>query len=180
MIKTVKRVSLIVMSLALTLMLSNMAFADERTEAVNVDRPYVIINGTHIVYEGENFESPETGEYFRWDNSRGIDKFFSFKIRYSVQSSNFRVNSSKVLIASDAHIENSSGRKLYGYNGHSYTVSIGGWYSRDLKFAVGGNEAGTVSGLTKGGQYRVSIYNSDSLGEDKYLVGEGTVSTVED
>jgi len=158
----------------------NISYASEFDKTISENRDYVIINGKHIVYEGENFEDPSTGEYFRWDNSRGIDKFFSFKIRYSVQSSNFRVNSSKVLIASDAHIENSSGRKLYGYNGHSYTVSIGGWYSRDLKFAVGGNEAGTVSGLTKGGQYRVSIYNSDSLGEDKYLVGEGTVSTVED
>ena len=177
MIKTVKRVSLIVMSLALTLMLSNMAFADERIEAVNVDRPYVIINGIHIVYEGENFESPETGEYFRWTGTRGVDKEFTFNIRYSVESSKFTINGDRVVVNADAHVEDNAGNYLSGYKGHLYTVSIKGWYSRSLQFSVGQDQSGTISGLWKGGRYSVEIINNDYLEYGKNLVGSGTIES---
>ena len=43
------------------------------------DRTYLIVNGEDIVYVGEDYENPETGEYVRWDtSSRGVDKSFFF------------------------------------------------------------------------------------------------------
>ena len=59
----------------------------------------LIVNGTDIVRVGEDYENPETGEYVRWDkDAKGVDKTFSFKIRYSVSSSKFTVHSTKVSV----------------------------------------------------------------------------------
>ncbi|MDU7166171.1 hypothetical protein [Finegoldia magna] len=140
------------------------------------DKAFVIVNGQEIVYEGENYDNPNTGEYIHWTGERSADKNFTFKIRYSVQSSKFTVHSSKVLIKSNAHIENVHGNVLSGYNGHLYQVTIDGFYSRALQFSVGSSQSGTIKGLKKGGSYRVTIINNDYLDGSKYLVGSGSVS----
>lgn len=142
------------------------------------DKAFVIVNGQEIVYEGENYDNPNTGEYIHWTGERSADKNFTFKIRYSVQSSKFTVHSSKVLIKSNAHIENVHGNVLSGYNGHLYQVTIDGFYSRALQFSVGSSQSGTIKGLKKGGSYRVTIINNDYLDGSKYLVGSGSVSPI--
>lgn len=140
------------------------------------DKAFVIVNGQEIVYEGENYDNPNTGEYIHWTGERNADKNFTFKIRYSVQSSKFTVHSSKVLIKSNAHIEDVYENVLSGYNGHLYQVTIDGFYSRALQFSVGSSQSGTIKGLKNGGSYRVTIINNDYLDGNKYLVGSGSVS----
>lgn len=175
--KIIKRLSLIVMSFALVLMTANISLAAEKSETSSLNRPYVIINGIYKVYEGKNFESPETGEYFRWTGTRGIDKSFTFNIRYSVESSKFTVNGDRVTVTADAHVEDNDGRYLGNFDGHLYTVSLNGWYSRSLQFSVGKEHTGTISGLKNGGKYSVKIINNDYLEYGQNLVGSGTIES---
>lgn len=173
-----KRLVALVMSFAMVFACSTTAFASNN-EVIPDEREYLIVNGTDIVYVGEDYENPDTGEYVHWnENARGVDKSFSFKIRYSVTSSKFTVHSSKVLVSSNAHVEDLYGNWVSGYNGHLYTVSIVGWYSRNLQFSVGNSQSGTIDGLDNGGSYKVTITNNDYLDDTKYLVGSGTVSTL--
>ncbi|KAI4449776.1 hypothetical protein C823_004308 [Eubacterium plexicaudatum ASF492] len=67
------------------------------------------------------------------------------------------------------------GNSQSGYDGHEYTVQLIGLYSRNLKFAVGGKQSGTISGLTEGGSYKVTIVNNDYMNDTLYLVGSGTI-----
>lgn len=175
--KTRKIVSL-VLSLIMLMAFSTSAFAAE-PEAIPDDREYLVVNGTDIVRVGEDYENPDTGEYVRWNpNTRGVDKSFSFKIRYSISSSSFTVHSTKVSVKANAHIEDLQGNVLSGYKGHKYTVSVVGVYSRNLQFAVQGTQSGTISGLQKNGSYKVTITNNDYLSATKNLVGSGTISTL--
>lgn len=152
----------------------------KRTGAIADDRQYLIVNGTEIVRVGEDYENPETGEYIHWtnDSRSSVDKKFEFKIRWSLTTASFTVHSNKVEIACDADVQSSTGIVLSGYNGHKYTVSLIGVYSRNLQFAVGGTEFGTVDGLKTGGNYKVQISNNDYLASNVYLVGTGTVEPV--
>lgn len=178
MMKKSKKIVGFLLSLVMAFAVSVPAFAAE-PEVVQDDREYLIVNGTDIVYVGEDYENPDTGEYVHWNaNTRGIDKSFSFRIRYSITSSSFTVHSSKVLVTSSAHVEDLYGNTVSGYSGHLYTVSIVGWYSRNLQFSVGSTQSGTISGLQNGGSYKVQITNNDYLSDTRYLVGSGTVSTV--
>lgn len=88
------------------------------------------------------------------------------------------MHSDKVLVSADAEVEDLYGNRVSGYDGHLYTVSIVGWYSRNLQFSVGNEQAGTISGLDNGGSYKVTITNNDYLMDTRYLVGSGTVSTL--
>lgn len=135
------------LSFVMVLMFSTTAFAAEPNVITPDEREYLIVNGTDIVYVGEDYESPDTGEYIRWNDSRGVDKSFSFKIRYSVTSSKFTVHSEKVLVSADAHVEDLSGYTVSGYTGHLYTVSVTGVYSRSLQFSVGNSQSGTCKNI---------------------------------
>lgn len=173
-----KKIVAMILSLVMVLGLSTTAFASDNTVEAD-EREYLIVNGTDIVYVGEDYENPETGEYVHWNQTaRGIDKSFSFKIRYSVSSSKFTVHSSKVRVSADAEVEDLNGNVMSGYNGHLYTVSVVGVYSRNLQFSVGSAQSGTISGLDNGGSYKVTITNNDYLSDTRYLVGSGTVSTL--
>lgn len=141
------------------------------------ERPYFIINGNIIVCEGENYYNEDTGEYFVWGNERGVDKSFSFKIRHSVTSSSFKVNGTKVKIESSAYIGDYNDNKISGYDGFKYIVSISGIYSRKLHFATDGTESGTISGLKKGGSYRVEVATDEEVPANYYLIGDGTVKS---
>lgn len=143
------------------------------------EEPYFIVNGEKVVRLNENYENPETGEYFRWvtnPNARGtIAKSFEFKIRYSVTSSKFTVDSSTVTVSSSAQVQDRYGYNQSGYSGHAYQIQVTGIYSRNLYFSVGGTESGTISNLESGGSYKVTIINNDYLNDSLYLVGSGTI-----
>lgn len=176
--KRTRKMVAFVLSLVMVFAFSSTTFAAE-PEVLQDDRAYLVVNGEDIVYVGENYENPDTGEYVHWNqDARGVDKSFSFKIRYSVTSSKFTVHSEKVLVTSDAHVEDLYGNYVGGYDGHLYTVSIVGWYSRNLQFSVGNEQSGTITGLDNGGSYKVQITNNDYLSDTRYLVGSGTVSTL--
>lgn len=177
MIKKVKRAVGLLSSLAMAFAITMTSFAAE-PKVLQDEREYLIVNGNDIVYVGDDYENPDTGEYIHWNtDARGIDKSFSFKIRYSVTSSSFTVNSSTVYVSSDAHVEDLYGNTVSGYDGHEYTVSIVGLYNRNLQFSVGGTQSGTITGLNDGGSYKVQITNNDYLSDTLYLVGSGTVSS---
>lgn len=176
--KRVKRLVALMLSFTMVFAFSTTAFASEPNMVIPDEREYLIVNGTDIVYVGEDYENPDTGEYVYWNESRGVDKSFSFKIRYSVTSSKFTVHSDKVRVSADAEVEDLNGNIVNGYDGHLYTVSIVGWYSRNLQFSVGSKQSGTISGLDKRGSYKVTITNNDYLTDTRYLVGSGTVSTL--
>ena len=177
--KKVKRIMCLLLSAIMMMSFTTTAFAaDSETEVTPDDRPYLIVNGEDIVYVGEDYENPETGEYVRWDNTRGVDKSFSFNIRYSVTSSSFTVHSTKVKVTANATVQDLYGNVLSGYKGHLYTVSIVGVYSRNLQFSVGSSQSGTITGLQNNGSYKVTITNNDYLDSNKTLVGSGTISTL--
>lgn len=176
--KRTKKIISLVLSFVMMMAFSTSAFAAE-PEAVPDNREYLVVNGTDIVRVGEDYENPETGEYIRWDkDAKGVDKTFSFKIRYSISSSKFTVHSTKVSVKANAHVEDLKGNTVSGYKGHKYTISIVGVYSRNLQFAVQGTQSGTISGLKKGGSYKVTITNNDYLDATRNLVGSGSISTM--
>ncbi len=80
-----------------------------------------------------------------------------------------------MLVSADAEVQDLDGNVVSGYEGHLYTVSIVGWYSRNLQFSVGYEQSGTISGLDNGGSYKVTIINNDYLSDTRYLVGSGTI-----
>ena len=153
-------------------------FATENSIAVNREKS-TSIDGEQTIDMYENWENPATGEYFRWSNidSRSIDKKFSFKIQWSVTSAKFKVNGTSVKINCDAYICNRSEKPVSGYSGHNYSVSLKGIYSRTLNFKVNGTHTGTITGLQKGGSYTIKVNNTDSLPDDLYLMGSGTVNS---
>ncbi len=176
--KKVKKLVVMVLSFVIVFAFSTPAFASETRMVIPDEREYLVVNGTDIVYVGEDYENPDTGEYIHWNQSRSnsnIDKSFEFKIRYSVTSSKFTVHSDKVLVSADAEVQDLDGNVVSGYEGHLYTVSIVGWYSRNLQFSVGYEQSGTISGLDNGGSYKVTIINNDYLSDTRYLVGSGTI-----
>ena len=154
--KMTKILSLVTM---LVMLFSITANAAQDESPVGKQENYVILNGETVVYEGEDWENPETGEYFRWSNTRGIDKAFSFKIRSSVESSKFTVNGSAVTITCYAAVKNSQGAIIPGYENHRYRVELKGVFSRSLDFLAERNASGSISGLVNGGSYSVKVTN---------------------
>lgn len=144
--------------------------------ASGIDEPYVVINNTEIVRVGENYYNEETGEYLIWGKERGLDKSFKFKIRYSITSDSFAVNGSSVTISTSAAVTYDND-DVSGYDGFKYYVYLDGIWSRKLSFAVGGTESGKISGLVKGGKYKVSITTGGELPDNYYLQGNGTVKS---
>ena len=136
-----------------------------------------------IIDDDGNYCNPSTGEYFKWTSEKSHAKSahdFSFKIRYSVTSKSFTVNSTSVTVTSDAHLEDKYGAWHSKSGGFDYQVSIIGIYARNLNFNTNGSQRGVVSNLINGGTYRVSIGTGEPMPLDKdgdqlYLVGSGSV-----
>lgn len=173
-----KRIFAALLSMVLMLLSTGNVFAAEATPSEDIQ--YFVINDEIVVPEGQDYENPETGEYFRWKtsvNARGaIVKEFEFMVRYSVTSSSFKVGSTKVEVESSAYVGYSDNDSAAGnYNGHVYRVEIVGWLTRSLSFEVGGDETGIITGLQDGGSYKVRIANEDYLESPLYLIGGGTV-----
>lgn len=177
--RKVNKLASLLLSLIMVFTCSSTVFAAETDIVVPDNREYLIVNGTDIVYVGEDYENPETGEYIRWnENARGVDKKFSFRIRYSVTSSDFTVSSSKVRVKVDADVIDYAEVVQDGYDGHAYTVSVSGVYSRNLQFSVGDVGIGTITDLKDGGTYRVTITNNDYLEYGYYLDGSGSITAL--
>ena len=177
-----KRVFALLTLCVLIISMSGNVFA---AEPVDEEMPYFIINGEVIVNYGENYINEETGEYFIWHtnpNERSIAKSFSFKVRYGITSSKFTIDSSSVEISCNANVVNDAGDIISGFNGTPYTVQLTGIFTRKLEFSVGGTQTGTISGLSKGGNYSVGVsVDSDDLPTypfTHYLEGTGTVKNL--
>lgn len=164
--------------MVLMLLSTTNVFAAETTPQES--ETYFIINDEVIVPYGQDYENPETGEYFRWktnNDARGaIVKEFEFMVRNSVTSSSFKVGSTKVQVESSAFVGYAPNSPASGnYDGHAYRVEIIGWFTRSLNFEVGGDETGIISGLQNGGSYKVRIANEDYLSSPLYLIGGGKI-----
>lgn len=88
------------------------------------------------------------------------------------------MHSDKVRVSAEAEVEDLYGNIVNGYDGHLYTVSIVGLYSKNLQFSVGSKQSGKISGLDNGGSYKITITNNGKLTDTRYLVGSGNVSTL--
>ena len=147
--------------------------------------PYFIINDKYKVYCGENWENPETGEYFRWiDNkvqplakSQKVAKSFEFSITSTLTSSSFTIDGTKVDISAYASIRNTkTNKELSGYNNHEFSVGlVRVFWSKYIRGTVGNGVSGSISGLTKGAKHQVKIINHDRVPDGYSLVGGGTV-----
>lgn len=134
--------------------------------------------------ENGNYINPETGEYFIWEqNARSTAKVFSFKIRYSVASSNFLLNSSTVRIkVYRATFQKADNTPASCCNSHEFKVdlrrdsiidthNIATFYAPFIStqtWNLGG-------GFFTNEQYYVQIGNIDNLPSDVYLAGSGEV-----
>ncbi len=134
-----------------------------------------------------NYYNPDTGEYFIWEqNTRSTAKVFSFKIRYSVASTNFSLSTSnariKVYRATFVKENNTSASCC---NGHEFQVDL----RRDSLFDshnVATFYAPFIStqtwnlggGFNTLAQYYLEINNIDTLPSDVYLAGSGEVYCV--
>ena len=167
---------LVWMTLLLCVLFSSIGtISASAAELEKVDKPCFIINGTEKVYEGEDYYNEETGEYFYWGKGRGVDKTFSFKIRYSVESSGFTVNGKSVVVDASAHVTYDN--DIVNYGSFEYHVYLNGLYSRKFVFNIEGTQTGTISGLKNGGTYRVMISTGAVLPDNYYLDGEGTITS---
>ncbi|MBM6841014.1 hypothetical protein H6A03_05610 [[Clostridium] spiroforme] len=134
--------------------------------------------------ENGNYYNPETGEYFIWEqNSRSTAKVFSFKIRYSVTSNTFRLNSSTVRIrVYRATFVKENNTPASCCNSHQFQVdlrreaildthNIATFYAPFIStqtWNLGG-------GFYTSENYYVQIGNIDNLPSDVYLAGSGEV-----
>lgn len=163
------------MLLVLCMSIINLGTIQANAAEVEEELDYVIINGTEVIYEGQDYYNEETGEYFFWGKGRGIDKEFTYKVRYSVTSSKFTVNGKTVTVDSSACITYDNAAVNYG--SFDYYIYLNGLYSRKLAFNVTGTESGTISGLVNGGKYTVTISTGEELPDNYYLEGSGTITS---
>ncbi|RGF27003.1 hypothetical protein DW109_08160 [Coprobacillus sp. AM09-26] len=165
---------IIVMLLSLMIMTSVGTMNVSALESVN----------NNIYYDEKgNYDNPETGEYFHWDNSnaRSTAKSFSFKIRYSLKSGSFKLKgtNSKIRI-SNATFVYASGSKASCCSKHRFTVNLrrDGLSNNEATFYAPFTSAKTVSlggGFSTSSSYLVEISNNDNLPSGIYLSGSGTV-----
>ena len=82
--------------------------SDISKEVDTMSQSYLVVNGTQIVYQGEDYDNEETGEYIHWLDTRGTDKVFTFKIRHSVTSESFTINGTSVTVTASAILTDSA------------------------------------------------------------------------
>lgn len=110
------------------------------------------------------------------------DKYFSFKIRYSVTSSNFNISNSTVKISASANvINNDTGVVVSGYGSHEWRVNL---YSTALfgknvssDGTIDSGVSGTFTGFNTSQNHKVTIINVDYLPSTRRLKGSGTIKS---
>ncbi len=134
--------------------------------------------------ENGNYFNTETGEYFIWDtNSRSTAKTFSFKIRYSISSESFRLNSSTVRIkVYRAVFQKTDGSSASCCNDHEFVIdlrreAIFDTHNRAYFYApfTSTQTWNLGGGFYTNEAYYVEIINNYSLPSGVYLVGSGEV-----
>lgn len=134
--------------------------------------------------ENGNYYNPETGEYFIWEqNARSTAKVFSFKIRYSVTSNTFRLNSSTVRIrVYRATFVKENNTSASCCNGHEFQVdlrreAIFDTHNKATFYApfISTQTWNLGSGFYTTENYYLEINNIDTLPSDVYLAGSGEV-----
>ncbi len=74
LIKDSKKLLGLALSFIMILSFATSSFAAEQ-DIVQDDRDYLIVNGTDIVYVGEDYENPDTNEYIHWSkDEKGLIK----------------------------------------------------------------------------------------------------------
>lgn len=134
--------------------------------------------------ENGNYFNPETGEYFIWEqNTRSTAKVFSFKIRYSVSSSYFRLNTDTVRIrVYRATFQKADNTSASCCNDHEFQVdlrreSIFDTHNKATFYApfISTQTWNLGSGFYTTENYYLEIYNIDNLPSGVYLAGSGEV-----
>ena len=180
MTRWIKKASLCTVAFVLACIQMTTASAVDTSE--NPDLSSETVDSGLVIVDGQDWENPETGEYFRWldevPTTRGtIAKEFEFKIRTSVLSSGFSINSTAVDIYANAKVRNGETNKvLPGYDDAVFSVTlIRVLWSKTISGTVGDGLSGSISGLTSGTNHQIRITNKDRLPDGYYLVGDGTV-----
>lgn len=137
--------------------------------------------------EKGNYYNPETKESFKWiennqERSATVAKKFTFTVRYTLKSGNFKLNGTYAKIKiNKAYIGNYNGKYLRDGNKHKYQVDLKNahrWFSSNVANFTLPTDNKTVSlggGFHKGESYYVKITNNDKLSGGEYVVGEGEV-----
>lgn len=143
-------------------------------------------NNTQTSYydENGNYFNPETGEYFIWEqNTRSTAKVFSFKIRYSVTSNAFLLNSETVRIrVYRATFQKADNTTASCCNNHQFQVDL----RRDTYLDthnvatfyapfISTQTWNLGSGFFLNAPYYLEINNNYSLPDGVYLAGSGEV-----
>lgn len=137
--------------------------------------------------EYTDYENPETGEYFRWENTnaRSNVKNFTFRIRNYVESSSFKIdgtkltvyiNSTRCVYASGTIADIKEGSKEFVVGVYK-SSSI--WPTPTEATFYGPNKYPTSKslggGFTNGANYYLRVTNRDELPYSIYLDGSGYI-----
>lgn len=156
---------------------------------INVSAKENVTNEPVITYnELTDYENKETGEYFKWEDSkeRKNVKNFSFKIRYQVESSSFVISGTNLKVyINNTYFQHSAGHNVsMTSKSHKFTVDV---FKSSLGIFAPANKAifyapnaskdyvSLGGGFTKGNKYWIRVTNNDDLKDDVYLVGSGYI-----
>lgn len=141
--------------------------------------------------ENGNYDNPETGEYFHWEETETIRtraglvnvKEFSFEIKNWITSGNFKLKGTNARIEMySANFVWTSGAAASCCNNHEYTVNLRrNGLSNNIAYfeAPHGNWVWDYGdGFSQSANYIVEITNLDKLPNDSVrLKGSGTVQS---
>lgn len=129
-----------------------------------------------------NYYNPETGEYFQWDNfnSKGYNKSFSFKMRYTLSSNYFKLDGTNVQIElGRVYFEHYNGYKTECCNNHRFQVNLrrNGTSNNISNFNApfGSATSSLGGGFSTTANYLIEITNIAGLPSSVYLTGSGSV-----
>ena len=137
--------------------------------------------------ENGNYYNPETGEYFIWEqNTRSTAKVFSFRIRYSVTSAYFQLNTENARIkVYRATFQNADNTPASCCNDHEFEVDLRrhtyfDTHNKATFYApfISSQTWNLGGGFFTNAEYYLEINNIDTLPSDVYLAGSGEVYCV--
>lgn len=172
-----KKIITLLTSFALTIALSGPGVFALKDTTPNLG------NNTSEYYdEFGNYYNPETGEFFKWGNSRGNVKDFTFKINIFVESASFELDTKKVKIyINTAKYVYGGGNEVPNQKGN-FTVNLrrSAWpHSNNVaKFSAPQSSLQTYdlgSGFSLDTNYYIEITTTNSLDKGIYLEGSGYV-----